>query len=191
MTDSIQQAWQSSAADPQLPALADLRAGADRFHRVVRRRNLIEYAACVLVVVFFSLGAFRMHPLAAQIGAALIVIGTCVVAWQLHRRASAIAPPAADAARTILQHQRAQLARQRDALAQVGLWYLAPLVPGMLLILFAPIFHHGPAALLHMPAGAAFAIGVNFLVFGGVWWLNRHAARRLQKMIDELDALGG
>jgi hypothetical protein len=191
MTDPVRHAWQASAAEAPLPALADVRAGADRFHRIVRRRNAIEYAACVLVVVFFGIGVFRMHPLAAQIGAALIVLGTCVVAWQLHRRASAVAPPAADAARPILEHQRAQLARQRDALSGVGHWYLGPLVPGLALIMLAPVFHRGPAALLHMPPGALIGIAVNILVFTGIWWLNRHGARQLQKAIDEIDALTG
>ena len=191
MTDPVRHAWQASAAEAPLPALAEVRAGADRFHRIIRRRNAIEYIACVLVGVFFGIGIFRMHPAAAQVGAALVVIGTCIVAWQLHHRASAIAPPAADAAQPILEHQRAQLVRQRDALSRVGLWYLGPLVPGMATILFAPVFHQGPAVLLHMPPGWIFAAAFNFLMFAGIWWLNRQAARRLQQAIDEIDALTG
>lgn len=188
--DPLKQAWQASAQDAALPALPDIRAGADRFHRVIRRRNLIEYAASVLVVGFFGFGAASgliKDPI-AQTGAWLIVLGTLFVVWQLHRRGSAIAPPEAEAARPILVHQRAQLVRQRDALASVGLWYLAPFVPGLMLVMLAPAFRHGIGA-IH--AGAWIAVGVNIAMFAGIWWLNRHGARRLQKAIDEIDALTG
>jgi hypothetical protein len=189
MNDPLRHAWQSTGSDTPLPSLETVRGGADRFYRMIRRRNRIEYAACVLVVVFFGIMVFRAHSPAAQLGAALIVLGTIFVGWQLHRRASAIVPPAADAAEPILVHQRAQLVRQRDALEQVGLWYLLPLFPGLMLMMLAPAFDTGPAALLTFKAGTWFAIAVNLFVFGGIWWLNRLVARKLQKAVDEIDAL--
>jgi hydrogenase-4 membrane subunit HyfE len=188
MNDSLRHAWQSSGADAALPALAEVRAGADRFYRVIRRRNRIEYGACVLVVLFFGLAVFKVSNPFAAAGAALIVLGTLLVAWQLHSRASAEAPPAADAGVPILAHQRAQLVRQRDALARIALWYLGPLVPGLALFLLAPVLRHGLGAL---NTGLAIALAVNVLMLGGVWWLNRLAARQLQRAIDDLDALAG
>lgn len=189
-SDTARHAWQASGTDAALPALAEVRVGADRFHRLIRRRNAVEYAACVLVVGFFGYGALSggIRDPIAQAGAWLIVLATIFVAWQLHSRASAVEPPAADAARSILVHQRAQLVRQRDALASVGLWYLAPFAPGLALMVLAPGIRHGLGAL---GAGAWSAVAINFLVFGGVWWLNRRAARALQRAIDELDALSG
>lgn len=186
MNDALRHAWQSSGADAALPALDEVRTGADRFYRIVRRRNRVEYAASVLVVVMFGAMVFRLPDPIAAAGAALIVLGTLLVVWQLHARASAETPPAADAAVPILAHQRAQLARQRDALAKVGLWYLGPLVPGLSLMLLAPVLRHGLSA---FSTGLAIALAVNVLVFGGIWWLNRFAARRLQAAIDDLDAL--
>lgn len=188
--DPLKQAWQASAQDAALPALPEIRAGVDRFHRVIRRRNLIEYAASVLVVGFFGFGALTgaIRDPIAQTGAWLIVLGTIFVAWQLHTRASAIEPPAVEGALPILIHQRAQLVRQRDALASVGLWYLAPFAPGLLLMLLAPGIRHGIGAL---GTGAWIAVAINLAMFGGIWWLNRYGARRLQKAIDEIDALTG
>ena len=192
VSDSVRQAWQASAADAALPALDTVRAGADAFYRRIRLRNAVEYAACVLVVVMFSaMAAFAPMPLTARIGAGLVVAGTLLVAWNLRRLASAIPPPEAASAFPILVHQRAQLVRQRDALARVWLWYLLPMVPGLMLILFAPVFERGLATLLMMRAGTMIGIGINFLVFGGVWWLNHRAARMLQKTIDEIDLLTG
>ncbi|MCW3847312.1 hypothetical protein OF829_08665 [Sphingomonas sp. LB-2] len=190
MTDPFHHAWQASGTDAALPPLAEVRAGADRFHRLIRRRNAIEYAASVLVIGFFGFGALTgaIHDPIARAGAWLIILGTLAVVWQLHRRASAIQPPAADAARPILIHQRAQLVRQRDALAQVGLWYLAPFAPGLALMVLAPGIRHGIGAL---GASAWIAVAINAAVFGGIWWLNRRAARMLQRAIDDLDALEG
>lgn len=187
--DPVKAAWQASAADPTLPSLDDVRKGADVFYRHIRRRNLVEYVACVLVVVAFGYGAlFVVASPVVRAGALLVVLGVLVVAWQLHHRASAAPPPAAEAAEPILAHQRAQFARQRDALAQIGLWYLGPMAPGLLLILLAPAIERGPAAL---GFGNYFAIVVNLVMFGGIWWLNHRVARGLQKAIDEIDALTG
>lgn len=189
MTDPLRHAWQTSAADAPLPSLDEVRAGADRFHRIVRRRNAIEYAASALVVLIFGAMALFAPAIATRIGSALVVAGVLTAAWQLRRRASAVAPPDAEGALPILAHQRAQLVRQRDALAKIGRWYLGPLVPGMIAILFAPVFTHGPAALLAMNAGHIIGVTAFALVFGGTWWLNRRTARMLQRAIDDLDAL--
>ena len=190
-SDPIKQAWQASAIDAEIPELETLRTGADRFYRHLRRRNAIEYAASILVVVFFSVLAFAAPFPVVRIGAVLIVVATVFVAWQIGRRASAVAPPFVESALPLLVHQRAQLVRQRDALASVGLWYLLPFAPGMALIMFAPAFEHGPAVLLSMRWKDIASMAFIFAVFGGVWWLNLFVARKLQKAIDEIDALRG
>lgn len=183
-------AWQASAADAVLPTIEEARSGADRFFRQIRRRNGVEYAAGALVVLMFgAIAAFAPIGPVARLGAALVALGALVVVWQLHRRASAEAPPEAMAMEPILTHQRAQFVRQRDALSRIGLWYLGPLVPGMVLMLFHSAFERGPAALLTLETGHWITVAVNIAVFGTVWWLNHKAARQLQHAIDEIDAL--
>jgi len=190
-SDPVIQAWQAWAAKAPPPALAELRAGADRFHRAIRLRNRMEYGASVLVVICFTAYAFLLpHPI-ARIGAALIVLGTFYVVWQLHRRASAVDVPGVEGALPLLAHQRAQLVRQRDALAKVWLWYLLPFAPGLAVMMFGPTIARDPAALLHMGWGNSASILFVMAVFAGIWWLNHRAARKLQKAIDEIDALRG
>ena len=190
-SDPIKQAWQDSVSHADSPDIATLRAGADRFYRQVRRRNLIEYAASVLVVVCFSVIAFKAPSPVTKLGAVLVILATLVAAWQLRRRASAVAPPSAESALPVLVHQRAQFVRHRDALASVGLWYLLPFAPGMALMMLAPAFEHGPGVFLTMRWRDIASMAFIFAVFGGVWWLNMLAARKLQKAIDEIDALTG
>ncbi|MCW3837043.1 hypothetical protein ACFQ1E_13210 [Sphingomonas canadensis] len=186
MNDPLRHAWQASG-DAALPPIDRVRAGADRFHRIIRRRNRVEYAACAFVILFFGLrGLTGAGDPVTRAGALLVVLGTLVVAWQLHRRAPAVAPPAAAALEPVLVHQRAQLARQHAALLQVGRWYILPLVPGMALMMLAPALIGGLGA---MPPFQWVAIAISTAIFGMVWRLNIRAARGLERAIADLDAL--
>lgn len=190
-TDPFVEAWQASVAEAPLPPVGELQAGADKFYRLIRRRNRVEYAASVLVVLCFGAYAFLLPSPIARIGAVLVVLGTLYVVWQLGRRASAIAPPPSEAALPLIVHQRAQLVRQRDALAKVGRWYLLPFVPGLAVMMLGPMLARDPAALLHMRSSDSLSILVVTLVFAGIWWLNHRAARMLGRKIAELDSLRG
>lgn len=190
VSDPLKQAWQAAGGDMPAPRLDDVRAGADLFHRRIRRRNGIEYAAALIVLPFFAHAALTVPSATVRAGAILAIFGILVIAWQLHRRASAVMPPD-EAPRPLIAHQRAQLARQRDALASVGTWYLLPLIPGLGLIALAPAVDGGMAGLRAMSWFQLAWIGIVAAFFVFVWWLNHAAARMLQAEIDMLDALEG
>ena len=186
--NNMRESWRTQGAELCLPSLDEVRAGSDLFRRKIVRRNLVEYAASALVVVVFTIYVFVIpHPI-TRIGAALVVVGTLVVVWQLHRRASPL-PPEAAGGMSVYGFLRAQLVRQRDALASVFWWYLAPLIPGLGLMMFGRsiegISQAGARALVGVSLGALFV----FAVFFGIWWLNQRGARFLQRMIEEIDAL--
>ena len=103
--------------------------------------------------------------------------------WQLHRRASAAPPPAQG---DLTGFQREQLVRQHDALRTVWRWYLAPFVPGML-VLFV-----GQAQALPFGQWAygAVCVALMLTVFGLIWLLNHYAARKIARQIEELDRSG-
>lgn len=188
-TDPIKRAWAESVPDPALPGLEAARTGADKLYQALRRRNLAEYAACLVVILCFGRFALTLPSPMARIGAALVVTGTLFVAWQLHRRASAVRPPESALAEPILTFQRAQLVRQRDALAGVFGWYLLPLIPGMLVMSLGGQLDRGLIGLRHMPPHLILALLVQASVFGGVWLLNQRGARKLQARIDQIDAV--
>lgn len=188
-TETAKTAWQESVTEATPPPLDAIRASADHFYRLVRRRNRIEYVASAFVIVCFTAYTFLLPSPVARIGAALVVLATLYVAWRLHRHASADAPPAAEAARPLIEHQRAQFVRQRDMLATVWRWYLMPFVPGLGLMILSPAVERGPEALLEAGGGALIALSIAAAVFIGIWWLNLRGARKLQAAIDDLDAL--
>jgi len=190
-SDPAKQAWQSTVAVGGPLPLDQLRAGSDRFYRLIRLRNRVEFGACILVVIVFTAYAFLLPVETVRIGAATVVGGTLVVAWQLHRRASALVPPEEALAAATLAHQRAQMVRQRDALGSVFFWYLLPLIPGMLLMMFGAMIEHGVGIARNFRWTEWVSLALAPAVFAGVWWLNRRAARKLQEGIDKIDALTG
>ena len=187
-TDPIKQAWQASVEITGAPALEEVRKGTNKFDRYITWRNAVEYVACVIVVVGFTAYVFTLpHPL-QKIGSVLVVLATLYVAWQLHRRASAV-PPEAAGTMPLLLFARAQMVRQRDALRSIFGWYIAPFLPGMAVFMTGTLLEKrsGPGL------GPIDAIGsaVLLAVFAGVWWINQLAARKLQRHIGEIDVLTG
>jgi hypothetical protein len=185
--ETARESWQASVTEATLPSIDQVRAGADKFYRRLRLRNIVEYVACVIVVVSFGIYTFTLEHVLQRIGSAMVVVGTLVAAWQLNRRASAV-PPEQAGEMPIMDFVRAQLVRQRDALASIFWWYLLPFIPGMVVMSTGSV-------MLRPPEGAAQTVGAAIAglvlvgTFAGIWWLNLHWARKLQKHIDEIDAL--
>lgn len=190
MSDKIaRDSWKAADTTTPLPALDELRARANKFRRVIRRRNLVEYAAGILVIVMFGIGALTAPLLALRVGCAMVAGGTCVVMWQLYRRGRPLSPPEHGGRLSVLEFQRRELARQRDALDSIFTWYLLPLIPGMAVIMAAPLLSLPPDAWRMPPADALFVMATVVGVFAAVYLLNKWGARRLQRQIDEIDAL--
>ena len=144
----------------------------------------------MVVVVAFTSYVFILPHVLQKIGSAMIVLATFYVAWQLHRRASA-EPPEKAGTMPLLVFARAQLLRQRDALRSIFWWYILPFIPGLVVMsvgngLDPEFAAKGPPLwvrwLVFAGMGAALA---------GIWWLNQLGARKLQRHIDEIDALTG
>ena len=178
--------WQSQAQEHDPMSLAEIHQKARTLETKVRWRNIREYVASVVVVLFFAPVLLHRDSWMMQAGAALIIAATLFVGWQIHRRtATGAIPEAGDALR---DYHRQTLIRQRDALRSVGWWYMAPFAPGMVLLMIGRWFqsHVEGRSLAMDHLGILLASGVCALVFAGIWWLNQLGAKRLQKQIDAL-----
>ncbi|TGX50142.1 hypothetical protein E5A73_17110 [Sphingomonas gei] len=186
MTDSLATLWTQQQHDAA-PLDAEALARADaRFRRRIRIRDSVEYLAGLLGAGIFANIAVHAADWEIRIACAAIILGTVVVMRNLWRRR----PKAPDAALGAASHafHRANLVAQRDLLLSVWRWYLAPIVPGMVLFLLAA----ARASAEHMPLAVALAAsGVAGTLVGamfwGIHWLNRAAARRLDVAIAALD----
>src|SRR6202008_183036 len=106
--------WQSQPQEDGPMPLDQIRAKAGAFQKKIRRRNLVEYAAMVVVVAAFSPLLLRTDSWMMQAGGALIILATVFVGWQLHRHASARRGPESGAA--LADFHRGELVRQQTAL---------------------------------------------------------------------------
>jgi hypothetical protein len=160
-----------------------LRAG--KFERKISNRNIREYLSSLLAAMAFGYFLVTTHDVLFRTAYVLFIAGLGWVVFQLHRKGSAKTMPEAMGASTSVQFFRAELERQRDVVKNVWPWYLAPLVPGFVILTI------GYAMARPFPAGLISAGLLDACVaalFYGVWRMNARAARCLQRTIDELQA---
>ena len=181
------QVWQSQPTEGVRMSIVEVHAKASTFQRKIWGRNLREYIAAAIVVLFFGYRfAYTSDPF-IRAGMALIIAGTCYLTWQLHVRGSSRELPKEAGLSSFIDFQRSQLIRQRDMLAHIWSWYLGPLVPGLVVTMIA-IGRVTAGRVPHIWLLLALYLGIVFAVFFVIDRLNKRAARGIQSQIDELDA---
>jgi len=183
---SLQKLWANQPTEGFAMSIAEVRKQADLFHRRTKLRNRVEYLSSFLVVVIFGLYAWYLPGLLTKLGSVLVAAGTLFVSWQLHRRIGVTDVPELSSDASCIAYYRAELERNRRALQSIWLWYLLPFVPGLVMTLYG-MYRHSPSA--HLLVLAVAGICAAFFVL--VWALNRWAAARLQKKIDQLGEYRG
>ena len=163
-------------------SIEELRMKAAKFQRSVRFRNLREQVACGVVVIWFGWMCFTIPVTVPRISFGLIVAGALYVAWHLYAFGSAQVSPSDMGDMSCIEFHRRELEKQRDLLRGVWKWYLGPLAPGLALLAIWGIVVARPELRWYPEAFAA----VSALLFMGVSWLNRRAARRLDGEIMRL-----
>lgn len=189
MTDNsnspVQNLWQSQPVKSIPMSLETIRKRANKFERKVFWRNFREYASSALAICMFGFFLIRDQRTLPRIAYVLFIAAIIWVVWQLHRRGSVKTLPEALGASPSVTFFRTELERQRDAVKSVFNWYLAPMLPGFL-VLTLDMAHRLPfPASLGSIALMDGGIAVLFFI---VRRLNLRAARCLQRTIDQLDA---
>lgn len=188
--ENARKQWQKQE-EVTLPDIKELRSRNSKLYRKVFWRNAVEYAAGALLVVAFGAMLLTIPLWPVKVASAVSLIAVVYVMWQLHSRASAQRADGERAlgAMPLIGHQRRQLARQRDALASIFSWYLAPFLPGLVLFYAAPFLMLPVERWELPPLNIWLYLGGTLALFGIIWMANKAAANRLQKEIDEIDAL--
>lgn len=185
--DDYREAWReqelSGEDEPDEEELLDwVQEQSEAFERRIRRRDLLETVAAVLVAGLFGYEAATSASWLVRIGAAIIVLGSGFVVWWLRRARTSGPERAAD--RSVADRLRAERERveiQIRLLESVVWWYLAPPTVGATLFIVG--LDAGTAATLT-------SLAVVAAVFGFIWYLNRRAVRtHLRPRRDELNRL--
>jgi len=144
----------------------------EQFLRNIQARNRREKVAGLLLLpIFIFLAATA--PLRSLVFYAhiMILLGILFVSGMMcfvgSPRGDLTSHPAED-----VQYWRTEILRQAKLLRLVPLWYLLPLVPGLVLFFWST---HVPSALL-----------ILVIVFGLVTWLDLRAASKLEQDADAL-----
>lgn len=171
----FQSAWQARPTEKYVLTEEDMHAQLSKLQRRIKWRNIIEYAAGLVVLIVFTAYTIYLESVWMKVGAALSIMAAVFVLTNLHFRAGLRSSPVEFESRSFYI---SELERQRDALKSVWLWYVLPFAPGAILF---RIGVHMDGLQSHPYAADA----VVFLIAVFVIWLNRRAARRLQPRIDE------
>ena len=186
MSEPAIQFWVSQPVEPLTIDTTEMKVRADVFARRLHRRDAIEYAAGGAVVVAFGSIGFLFSDTFFRIACGTIILGTLMVMRNLWMRRVKSSPQALAQASHV--YYRDELVRQRDSLASVWQWYLAPFVPGVAMFLLAiwrlAAQTLGPVEAITGLLPAAFSISGMFIA---IHWLNRIAARRLTREITALE----
>jgi len=181
----VQKLWQDQPVEGMKMPVEEIRRRAGKFERKIRWRNRRETVGCVIVSGLFLYFLLGTQNGLFRISYGLFIAGMIWVAVQLQRKGSVRNLPPTLGASNSLQFFRMELERQRDVVRNVWPWYLAPLVPGYLMLTIAyAISFPQPVRWIGVVAFDVFVV----LLFLGIWKMNQRAARCLQRMIDELNA---
>ena len=169
-------------------SMAEIHARATRFQSGIRTRNLTEYAAGLLVIGVLGWVAWQVPEPVVRLGAGLIIAGAVYVMWKLHVLASASSRAEIDQAVSLADFHRRALQRQRDALATVWRWYLAPFVPGILVFVGGTtLVADTGLPLMARLTSFAFSAALVAGLFTAIAWLNARAVKQIDAQIAELE----
>jgi Flp pilus assembly protein TadB len=179
--DDLRNVWQNQPVENTPMPLEEIQRRARRFEKRIDRRNLREYAGAAIGIAAYTFYIFIFHSLMVRAGSVLVIAGVLYVVVQLYRRASSGSLPEDLGVAASIEFHRRELVRQRDMLRSVWRWYIAPIVPGLVVFSAGIVPHHSP--------GWAYFVLVLFYcaAFGGIVWLNHRAAGSLDRQIAELD----
>jgi len=184
--NSVQTLWQSQPVEVTKMSVEELRRRAGKFERKIRWRNTREYVASLVAAGLMGYFYVTANDVASKVTFALFIAAMLWIVIALHRMGSAKRTPLDTDTLTTQQFYRAELERQLAVVKNVLWWYLAPMIPGMIGCTVAYLLKHH-----HRWAwgGLVLMDGLFVAVFYGVWKLNTLAARCLERMINDLDAV--
>jgi hypothetical protein len=185
LRNPAQKLWQDQPVEGITVSVEIIRQRAGKFERKILWRNVREYVAALIAAVPLGYFLVTAQDVLARVTFGLLIAGLLWMVVQLHRKGSVRSMPTEVSTLTSMQFYRMELERQREAVKTVWSWYLAPLIPGLLVYtVWSAIRSPRPAAWLGLALMDAVIAGMFYVV----WKINLRAARCLERMIDEVKA---
>lgn len=180
--DDPRNLWQTQEVQEMRISVEELRAKAAKFNGRIRWRNVREYVAALIIIVWGGAGLWKVTDTVERIAFALILVGAIYYIWHLWKWGSAMSLPADLGRADCVRFYQSELARQRDLVGSTWKWAIGPLLPGLALL--------NTYLIVFPPSSRRFSVVVAVLqatLMSTIGWLNLRAARRLDRRIKELD----
>lgn len=171
--------WASTLQSVRPLTLETLPERASGFQKMIWWRNARESSVAIFLVLLQGYSLPGEQNRFDVLGTLTLILGLLFVIYYLHFRANSRPVPVGSLS-TILDFHRSEIARQRDLLRKVPLWYLMPLVPGVSIGLASSWTGLTDAL------GGLIGVGV---VFALAWVLNLWGARWLDARLQEVESL--
>ena len=181
----MQEIWQCQPVEGLKISVEEIHHRAEKFEKKIMWRNVREHLSGLVAAVLFGSFFVKSHDPLFRTACGLLIAGLAYVAWQLYRKGSSRNLPEHLGSESSLQFYRKQLEQQRDLAASVWSWYLAPLVPGLVLFAVSSALADPRPRKL---AALALYYGFCVALFIFIRQLHTRGARCLQRLIDELYA---
>lgn len=191
MTDAAhgfdpQQLWQAQPKTYAPITLAEIHRRARGFRRDALRRRIASWVSVALAIVAMSWRLMKVTSWMMQLGAALTLVAVLFVLWRW-QQINAVGP-LPDEGEALVAAYRSNLVRLRDARRNIALWFIAPALPGMVLLVLGRWFQRHttglPIPLDHLIVVLVTTIVGLSLALSYLW--NQRQADQLQRKIDEL-----
>lgn len=185
--DDPRNLWQTQEVEEMRISVEELRAKAAKFNSRIRWRNVREYVAALIVIVWVGIGLWKVADTVERIAFALMLAGAIYYVWHLWKWGAAKSVPADLGRADCVRFYQSELARQRDLVGSIWKWAIGPIMPGLALL--------NTYLIMFPPASRRFSVVSAVLqaaLVSTIGWLSLRAARRLDRRIAELDReLGG
>src|SRR5208282_211747 len=132
--DDPRNLWQSQEVEEMKISVEELRAKAAKFNSRIRWRNLREYVAALIVVVWAGTGLWKVPDTVERIAFALVMAGAAYYMWHVKKWGSAMSLPGDLGRADCVRFYQSELAQQRDLVGGIWKWAIGPMIPGLALL---------------------------------------------------------
>ena len=175
--------WRSD--DPSGQPTVDLDAiknEAKGFESKIKRRNVLEWIACLIVAGFYFRDALSANHMLSVFGNAFVLASAVFIAVVLWKRGRLAPQPEPNLdAMSFCRAYAANLDAQAKLLEQVHRWYLGPIAFGVICVEVGEYLAGNQSLAVVSMIGLLLAF-----VFGGIYWFNVRAAQKLRSQVETI-----
>ena len=183
--EQLKKLWQTSNADKDLftinppKIITEMNTKVQQFEKDIKKRNKLETAVAILLIPIEFFIAFTTPNTLSKIGAILLIFASLWIVYYLKNNSTKKIKTVDMQAslKEQLQNHKRQILHEKRNSENVFVWYILPVLPGMIL------FFAG----FGIDSGFYFRLVGLLIIVIGIYFLNKKAANEMKPLIEEID----